>query len=106
MEHGDHPRIVSTIELLRRLFVLDASLSCFQHCTYSCTVNYYIPRPRCNIDRALARRLWPDLIMQPHPVSEVNPSGSISWLLRRTESVIAGLASGLLILGIGVKFDR
>jgi hypothetical protein len=57
------------------------------------------------IDKALARRLWPERIIQPHPVSEVNPFESTSWLLRRTPSVIEDDALGSSDLGIVEKFD-
>jgi hypothetical protein len=32
-----------------------------------------LPRPSREIKSALANKLWPDLIMQPHPVSDENP---------------------------------
>lgn len=32
-----------------------------------------IPRPRHSVSIAFASKLCPDLIMQPHPVSEVKP---------------------------------
>lgn len=44
--------------------------------------------------------------MQPHPVSEVKPSGSMSWLRRRTPSVIEDMASGVFVRGMGAKFER
>lgn len=56
--------------------------------------------------RAFARRLCPDRIMQPHPVSDVKPCESISWLRRRTPSVIDDVASGLLLRGIGANCER
>jgi hypothetical protein len=43
--------------------------------------------------------------MQPHPVSEVKPFESTSWLLRRTPSVIEDDALGSSDLGIVGKFD-
>lgn len=65
-----------------------------------------IPRPNIKMDKALAKRLWPDLIMHPHPVSAVKPCESITWLLRRMVNVIDGVPSWLSGLGIGGKLDR
>ena len=65
-----------------------------------------IPRPRSKIDSPFARRLCPDLIIQPHPVSDVKPCESISWLLNRTPNVILEFASWFWCLGIGSKLDR
>jgi hypothetical protein len=44
--------------------------------------------------------------MQPHPVSEVKPWESISWVLKRTVRVIGWLVPSLSGVGIGVKLDR
>lgn len=55
---------------------------------------------------AFASRLCPDLIMQPHPVSDVKPCESMSWLRIRTPSVMDDVASGVSFRGMGVKFDR
>ena len=50
-------------------------------------------RPRWRMIRALARRDWPERIMQPQPVSVLKPSRSAK-LRRRTEKVIPELAEG------------
>lgn len=44
--------------------------------------------------------------MQPQPVSDVKPFGSMSWLRRRTPSVMRDVASGVSLRGIGTKFER
>lgn len=54
---------------------------------------------------AFASRLWPDLIMQPHPVSVVKPWVSRNWLLSRTPSASDESSFFSAFLGIGVKFD-
>jgi hypothetical protein len=64
------------------------------------------PRPSSKMQRVFASRLCPDRIMQPHPVSDVKPCESISWLRRRTPSVIEDIASGVLFRGMGVKLER
>ena len=50
-------------------------------------------RPRWSMMRALARRDWPERIMQPQPVSVLKPSRSAK-LRSRTEKVIPELAEG------------
>ena len=50
-------------------------------------------RPRWRMMRALARRDWPERIMQPQPVSVLKPSRSAK-LRKRTEKVIPELADG------------
>lgn len=65
-----------------------------------------LPRPRSRTDSPFASRFCPDLIMHPHPVSDVKPCGSMSWLLSRTPSVMLEFVSWLSDLGIGTKFDR
>ena len=57
--------------------------------------------PILSVDRALANKHCPDLIMHPQPVSEVNPCLSAKLRIR-TESVIE--ASGDFM--IGGKFER
>lgn len=64
------------------------------------------PRPSCMKDSVFASRLCPDRIMHPHPVSDVNPWESMSWLRRRTPRVMDEVASGVLLRGIGGKCDR
>jgi hypothetical protein len=65
-----------------------------------------LPRPSNSTENVFAKRLCPDLIMQPHPVSDVKPWGSVNWFLRRTPSVNEDVASGVFDRGIGMKFDR
>lgn len=61
-------------------------------------------RPRWRMMRALARRDWPERIMQPQPVSVLKPSRSVK-LRRRTEKVIPVLAAGSWERGMGGKLD-
>ena len=56
--------------------------------------------------RAFARRLCPDLIIHPHPVSDVNPAWSTSWVRSRTARDIEDNAFGSCDLGINGKFER
>lgn len=39
---------------------------------------HFSPRPSNRTERVFAKRLCPDLIMHPHPVSDVKPWGSSS----------------------------
>ena len=61
-------------------------------------------RPRWRMVRALARRDWPDRIMQPHPLSLLKPSLS-ARLRSRTENVMPELAEGSEERGMGGKLD-
>ena len=54
--------------------------------------------------RVFARRLWPDLIIQPHPVSEVKDS--TNWERSRTPRVMEEEALWSSDLGMAGKFDR
>lgn len=36
-------------------------------------IQYFMPLPNRKINKAFARRLCPDRIIHPHPVSDVNP---------------------------------
>lgn len=54
----------------------------------------YVPLPSRSTCKAFARRLCPDLIMHPQPVSEENPPWLLSWLLRRTLKLMAVAACG------------
>lgn len=67
---------------------------------------YIPPLPNSKIHSEFANRLCPDRIIQPHPVSEVKPCESISWVLRRTPNVIKDVASDEWLRGIGVKLER
>lgn len=89
----------------RRLWFLDANLNTSQR-LFLAQEEGVIPRPKTRIDKALARRLWPDLIMHPQPVSDVKPCESMNWLLNRTLRVIDGAPSRPSCLGIGGKLDR
>lgn len=64
-----------------------------------------IPLPNCRIPIVVARRLWPERIMQPQPLSEEKPVGSESVLLIRTENESAEVALGSTDLGIGSNPD-
>lgn len=44
--------------------------------------------------------------MQPHPVSDVNPCDSMSWLRRRTPSVSEDRAFGSSDFGMMGKLER
>ena len=61
--------------------------------------------PIWSIIRAFASRLWPDLIMQPHPVSVVKPSRS-ARLRNLTEKLMAAAAVGSCDFAMGGKFER
>jgi hypothetical protein len=65
-----------------------------------------ILRPRSKIDKVFARRLCPERIIHPQPVSEVKPFGSTSWLRSRTLRVILLTALGSCDFGIGGKLER
>lgn len=67
---------------------------------------YIPPLPSSKIQSVFANRLCPDRIIQPHPVSEVKPCDSISWVLRRTPNVIKDVASGEWLRGMGAKLER
>lgn len=60
--------------------------------------------PKCSMIRAFESKDWPDLIMQPQPVSLLNPSLSARFR-RRTEKVMPDEAAGSCDRGIGWKFD-
>lgn len=62
-------------------------------------------RPWCKIIKALASRLCPDRIIQPHPVSLLKPSRS-ARLRNRTARVMDDVAEGSWDLGMGGKLDR
>jgi hypothetical protein len=64
------------------------------------------PLPIRSMTRAFAKRLCPDLIMHPQPVSDVNLPWSTSWFLNRTDSDIDEAAFGSGDLGIAGKFER
>ena len=70
-----------------------------------CLLGLRQSRPRCSIMRALASKDWPDLIIQPQPVSLLKPSRS-ARLRSRTEKVMAEVAVGFWERGIGGKLDR
>jgi hypothetical protein len=107
MGFGGHPRtwtVTWTLPLVSGLF---ASLLWSARCLYGgfiCGISS--PRPSCITDSVFASRLCPDRIMHPHPVSDVKPWESMSWLRRRTPRVMDDVASGVLLRGIGAKLDR
>lgn len=53
----------------------------------------------------LARRLWPDRIMHPQPLSDEKPPWSPSWLFNLMENDRAELALGSEDLGIDSNSD-
>lgn len=64
------------------------------------------PLPNRNVAKALARRLWPDLIMQPHPLSDVKPAAwSPSRRLIRIDSESAEAVLASLLADMGSKSD-
>jgi len=65
-----------------------------------------IPRLRFSIRTAFAKRLWPDLIMHPQPVSDVKLPWSVSWLRSRTEKLMEDEAFGFCDLGIAGNPER
>lgn len=60
----------------------------------------YLLRPSRDISNAFASRLWPDLIMQPQPVSDEKPVCSPSEVLSRIANDKAAFALGSVDLGI------
>ena len=64
-----------------------------------------LPRPSLSITRVLARRLCPDRIIQPQPVSLVNPWGS-PRLLNLTDNVMDDAAFGSCDFGMGGNSER
>ena len=65
-----------------------------------------LPRPKRWMDIVLASRLWPDLIIQPQPLSDENPPWSTSWLFTLIWNERADRESGSEDLGIGSKSER
>lgn len=65
-----------------------------------------VPRPRRWTSMALANKLCPDLIIQPHPLSEAKPLWSLNWVLRRMEKDRAESAFGSCDLVMGSNSDR
>lgn len=81
----------------KRETISPSSLFCFLFLRQS--------RPLCRIIKALASRLCPERIIQPQPVSLLNPSRSARFR-SLTAKVIDEAALGSWERGIGGKFDR
>jgi hypothetical protein len=79
----------------------DSSVFCDQNTTFPKD----IPLPIRSMTKEFASKLCPDLIIQPHPVSDVNPPWSTSWLRNRTERDMDDRAFGSCDFAMAGKFD-
>ena len=83
----------------------DAMLASSYGCDWDLAGRHRQSRPSCSMTRALASRDCPDLIIHPHPVSEVKPSLS-ARLRSLTAKVMPEEAEGVWERGIGGNDER